>query len=118
MNCLRKSLTTIVTTTAMAAALLTVGAGEAAAGHCPDHAKVTIPGEAAAEWNITCSLGSVTIRGWFRDLSDGDGCARVRIRPGAGDWEWAYKMCDTGPEHLISRTYKGHTSIEAELFVL
>ncbi|MFI8437367.1 hypothetical protein ACIGJO_27230 [Streptomyces sp. NPDC079020] len=115
MSAVRKTLTSAVTTSLLAAGLALGTAGPANAATCPSSASPVIDG-ASAHWSLRCSGGDVTVAGWLQDTRTDGKCAKVRISAGNGEYK-ATTACNSGVRNSFTYTFKRTASAEVRLAI-
>ncbi|MGW7641738.1 hypothetical protein [Streptomyces decoyicus] len=83
MPALKRTLTSVLSATVLAAGLSLGTAAQASARSCPSSASPTIPG-ARAHWVLNCSGGNLKVYGWVEDIRRDGRDAVVEIWPGGG----------------------------------
>ncbi|WP_331763661.1 hypothetical protein OH738_40965 (plasmid) [Streptomyces hirsutus] len=85
MSALRKTLTSLLSTTVLAAGLTLGAATPASAANCPSSATPKIPG-GRAHWVLACRGNTLKVYGWVEDTRADGRDAFVEVWPAGHHW--------------------------------
>ncbi|MFB7373891.1 hypothetical protein ACFC0D_29025 [Streptomyces sp. NPDC056222] len=116
MSAFRRTLTSALSATVLAAGLALGAAAPARAASCPSSASPKIPG-GKAHWTLSCRGGTLKVYGWVEDTRQEGDCANVSVWPGGGHHWKLVSACSWGERKNFDFAFAGTTTASVYLYL-